>query len=81
MLEFVSHSVYLLHISSCLPATVLYFGDESLLRNWHAAAAHIRGVFKKRPNFLNSAPTSTEGALFKKFGLFLNMPRILKGSE
>jgi hypothetical protein len=28
--------------------------------------------FKKRPNFLNSAPTRTEGALFKKFGLFLN---------
>jgi len=23
----------------------------------------IGGVFKKRPNFLNSAPTSTEGAL------------------
>ena len=23
----------------------------------------IRGVFKKRPNFLNSAPTSTESAL------------------
>jgi len=66
-------------------------------------------VFKKRPNFLNSAPTSTEGwqqtaicpavccqnlplgalsshsapsvlvgALFKKFGLFLNTPRILQ---
>jgi hypothetical protein len=42
-------------------------------------------VFKKRQNFLNSTPTSTEGALssrsvpsvlvgalFKKFGLFLN---------
>jgi hypothetical protein len=29
-------------------------------------------VFKKRPNFLNSAPTSREGALFKKFGLFVN---------
>jgi len=27
-------------------------------------------VFKKRPNFLNSAPTNTEWALFKKFGLF-----------
>ena len=24
---------------------------------------HIRGVFKKRPNFLNSAPTSTDSAL------------------
>ena len=54
----------------------------------------MRGVFKKRPNFLNSAPTSTEdalplgalsdrsapsvlvGALFKKFGFFLNIPRI-----
>jgi hypothetical protein len=29
-------------------------------------------VFKKRPNSLNSTPTSIEGALFKKFGLFLN---------
>jgi hypothetical protein len=28
-------------------------------------------VFKKRLNFLNSAPTSTEGELFKKFGFFL----------
>jgi len=24
---------------------------------------YVRGVFKKRPNFLNSVPTSTEGAL------------------
>ena len=69
-------------------------------------STEVRGVFKKRPNFLNSASTSIEGApfagqmavscqnlplgalssrsapsvlvgaLFKKFGLFLNNPHI-----
>jgi hypothetical protein len=29
-------------------------------------------VFKKRPNFINSSPAIKDGALFKKFGLFLN---------
>jgi hypothetical protein len=28
------------------------------------------GVFKKRQNFLNSAPSVLVGALFKKFGVF-----------
>jgi hypothetical protein len=30
---------------------------------WMCVRAYIQGVFKKRPNFLNSAPTSTESVL------------------
>jgi len=29
----------------------------------NAGLAVVQGVFKKRPNFLNNSPTSTEGAL------------------
>jgi len=38
---------------------------ESFLNFIFTKASHpiIRGVLKKRPNFLNSAPTSIEGAL------------------
>jgi hypothetical protein len=44
-------------------------------------------VFKKRPNFLNSSPTSRSassvlvGELFKKFGLFLNTDVFVRGSN
>jgi hypothetical protein len=34
------------------------------------ATSFYTSVFKKGPNFLNNRPTSTDGALFKKFGLF-----------
>jgi hypothetical protein len=36
---------------------------------------------QKNPNFLNSAPTSTEGAQFKKFSLFLNTGVFAIGSN
>jgi hypothetical protein len=40
----------------------------------------IRGVFKKRPNFLNSAPTSTGSGLSpSRFFLFPKLKTTLKG--
>ena len=39
--------------------------SDSMFQPLHSVVTtnKIRGVFKKRPNFLNSAPTGTEGAL------------------
>jgi hypothetical protein len=42
-----------------VPSTVLVTNDTTYI----PGEEHIRGVFKKRPNFLNSAPTITESAL------------------
>jgi hypothetical protein len=37
--------------------------DDGLYRKMLQCSFIVRGLFKKRPNFLNSAPTSTESAL------------------
>jgi hypothetical protein len=47
--------------------TYILYSISKLHQTYTLCRTHIipdiRGVFKKRPNFLNSAPTSTEGAL------------------
>jgi hypothetical protein len=48
-----------------ISVTVVYVYDKlRFFKVWSSrCACRIQGVFKKRPNFLNSSPTSTEGAL------------------
>jgi hypothetical protein len=54
--------VYILLIALAILLTALALCNKYTLGKCIRRCT-IRGVFKKRPNFLNRAPTSTEGAL------------------